>query len=123
MATITLREKPLQDGRLSLYLDIYEDGMRRYEFLKLYILPETNDATRAKNKETRKLAEVVRGKRLVEAQNSAFGFAQKRDKVYLLPTEATSSSFASSFAFSFAFSTISSTSSAGTKLSKPVLVE
>jgi site-specific recombinase XerD len=86
MATITLREKPLQDGRLSLYLDIYEDGMRRYEFLKLYIYPETNDVTRAKNKETRKLAEVVRGKRLVEAQNSAFGFAQKRDKVYLLPT-------------------------------------
>lgn len=86
MATITLREKPLKDGRLSLYLDIYEDGMRRYEFLKLYLLPETNDATRAKNKDTRKLAEVVRGKRLVEAQNSAFGFAQKRDKAYLLPT-------------------------------------
>lgn len=86
MATITLREKPLQDGRRSLYLDIYEDGLRRYEFLKLYILPETNDAVRAKNKKTRTLAEVVRGKRLVEAQNTAFGFANKRDKALLLPT-------------------------------------
>ena len=85
MATITLREKVLRDGRTSLYLDIYEDGARRYEFLKLYLYPETNDTIRARNKETRKLAEVVRGKRLVEAQNTAFGFAHKRDKVLLLP--------------------------------------
>lgn len=86
MATITLREKPLQDGRRSLYLDIYEDGQRRYEFLKLYLLPETNNSARAKNKETRTLAEVVRGKRLFEAHNTAFGFANKRDKALLLPT-------------------------------------
>ena len=86
MATITLREKPLRDGRLSLYLDIYEDGQRRYEFLKLYILPETNERIKAQNRDTRKFAEVVRGKRLVEAQNTAFGFAQRRDKALLLPT-------------------------------------
>jgi site-specific recombinase XerD len=86
MATIKLREKPLQDGRLSLYLDIYEDGQRRYEFLKLYIYPETNDKIKAQNRETRKFAEVVRGKRLVEAQNTAYGFAQRRDKALLLPT-------------------------------------
>lgn len=86
MATIKLRERTLQDGRVSLFLDIYEDGQRRYEFLKLYLYPETNDKIRAKNKETRKLAEVVRGKRLVEAQNTSFGFAQRRDKALLLPT-------------------------------------
>lgn len=85
MATVTLREKELKGGRKSLYLDIYENGQRRYEVLKLYIYPETNDTIRAKNKDTRKLAEVVRGKRLVEAQNTAFGFAQRRDKVLLLP--------------------------------------
>ena len=48
-----LREKPLQDGRLSLYLDIYEDGIRRYEFLKLYIYPETNDKIKAQNRKKR----------------------------------------------------------------------
>lgn len=85
MATITLREKTLKGGRKSLYLDIYENGQRRYEVLKLYILPETNDTIKAQNRETRKFAEVVRGKRLVEAQNTAFGFAQRRDKVLLLP--------------------------------------
>lgn len=85
MATITLRKKSLKDGRSSLYLDIYEDGQRRYETLKLYLLPEINDKIRAQNRETIKLAEVVRGKRLVEAQNSAFGFITKHDKVLLLP--------------------------------------
>jgi site-specific recombinase XerD len=86
MATITLREKSLKDGRISLYLDIYEDGQRRYEFLKLYLYPEINDKVRSQNKNTRILADVVRGKRLVEAQNTAFGFANKRDKALLLPT-------------------------------------
>lgn len=85
MATITLREKELKGGRKSLYLDIYENGQRRYEVLKLYLYPETNDTVKAQNRETRKFAEVVRGKRLVEAQNTAFGFAQRRDKVLLLP--------------------------------------
>lgn len=69
-----------------MYLDIYEDGQRRYEVLKLYLYPETNDTIKAQNRDTRKLAEVIRGKRLVEAQNTAYGFAQRRDKVLLLPT-------------------------------------
>lgn len=86
MATIKLREKQLTDGRLSLYLDIYENSIRRYEFLKLYIYPETNDTIRAKNRDTRKFAEVVRSKRLVEAQNAVFGFATRHDKALLLPT-------------------------------------
>lgn len=87
MATITLREKPLKDGRLSLYLDIYDNGIRRYEFLKLYIHQNaTNDKVKAENKRTRQLAEVIRGKRLVEAQNAVFGFTTKRDKALLLPT-------------------------------------
>lgn len=85
MATVTIREKPLKGGRISLYLDIYERGLRKRERLDLYLYPEKNDAIRAKNKDTRKLAEVVRGKRLVEAQNNAFGFVTRRDKAYFLP--------------------------------------
>lgn len=86
MATITLREKTLRDGRKSLYLDIYENGRRRYEFLKLYILPDKSDAIKAQNRANYRLADIVRGKRMVEAQNAAFGFANRHDKALLLPT-------------------------------------
>ena len=58
----------------SLYLDIYLNGRRSYEYLKLYLLPEMNRQDRQKNLETMKLAEAIRAKRLVELQNSEYGF-------------------------------------------------
>lgn len=86
MATVTIREKRLKDGRVSLYLDIYSEGVRRYETLRLYIEPERNETVKAQNRANRKLAEVVRGKRLVELQNSAHGFVTRYEKALLLPT-------------------------------------
>jgi len=39
---VRLREKILANGNKSLYLDIYRDGKREYEFLKLYLInPKT----------------------------------------------------------------------------------
>ena len=43
---IRLRMKELANGNKSLYLDIYRDGKRTYEYLKMYLIPETdNNAT------------------------------------------------------------------------------
>ena len=39
---IRLRMKSLSNGSKSLYLDIYRDGKRTYEYLKMYIIPETD---------------------------------------------------------------------------------
>ena len=39
---IRLRMKPLSDGSKSLYLDIYRDGKRTYEYLKMYIMEKPN---------------------------------------------------------------------------------
>ena len=36
---VRLREKELANGVRSLYLDIYVNGKRSYEFLKLYLIP------------------------------------------------------------------------------------
>ena len=36
---VRVRYKTLSDGSQSVYLDIYRDGKRQYEFLKLYLHP------------------------------------------------------------------------------------
>lgn len=71
--TVTIREKKLQDGRSSLYLDVYTNGKRSYEFLKLYLLPETPQNRNA-NRELMELVERIRAKRLLELQHLKFGF-------------------------------------------------
>ncbi len=42
--------KDLSDGSKSLYLDIYRNGKRTYEYLKMYLIPETDSNTVGKMK-------------------------------------------------------------------------
>ena len=44
--TITLRQKDLENDNKSLYLDIYENGKRKFEFLSHYLIPEINQETK-----------------------------------------------------------------------------
>ena len=69
---VRLREKALKDGQKSLYLDIYVNGVRSYEFLKLYLQPETNKVAKDKNKQTLLLADAIKAKRIVEIQTGEF---------------------------------------------------
>ena len=77
---IRLRVKKLANGNQSLYLDFYFDGKREYEFLKLYLLPETSVANREANKETLKLANAIKAQKIVEHQNNTHGFSIGRTK-------------------------------------------
>ncbi len=71
---VTLREKPLKNGNISLYLDIYRDGQRTYEFLKLYIHTKARTPIeRQNNKEIFELAEKIRTQRKSEFNHQAFG--------------------------------------------------
>ena len=65
---IRLRHRLCKDGSKSLYLDIYMNGVRRYEYLKLYLIPEKNAKDKQKNRETLRLAEAVRA-REIKARN------------------------------------------------------
>ncbi len=67
--SIQIRQKILSDGRKSLYLDIYHNGKRNYEFLKIYL---TKD--KIQNKELLKLAESIKAKRILDIKNSEHGF-------------------------------------------------
>lgn len=71
---IRLRQRKMPTGNVSLYLDIYLNGRRTYEYLKMYLVPELTRADREKNRETLKLADAVRAKRVVELRNGQFGF-------------------------------------------------
>ena len=71
---IKLRKRPNTTGTVSLYLDIYIDGKRTYEWLKLYLVPEKTRRDKEKNIETMRLAEAIRAKRIVDLKNGKFGF-------------------------------------------------
>ena len=72
---IKLREKELRNGNSSLYLDIYDNGKRKYEFLHLYLIPEETKEDKKKNENTLRLANAVKAKRIIELQNNKFGFS------------------------------------------------
>ena len=63
---VRIRFKDLADGCRSIYLDIYFKGKRKYEFLKLYIHPSTDEDTVLANAEAMRMAEDVRRERLAE---------------------------------------------------------
>lgn len=71
---IRLRRRTTSSGKVSLYLDIYVNGKRSYEYLKLYLVPERSREDKERNKQTLCLAEAIRSKRVVELQNHRFGF-------------------------------------------------
>lgn len=80
---IRLRQRKMASGNTSLYLDIYIDGKRTYEYLNLYLIPEETRADKSKNRDTLRLAESIRAKRVVELQNGLYGFSN----YYKLDTE------------------------------------
>lgn len=71
---IRLRTKKLSNGNLSIYLDIYTNGKREYEFLKLYLIPEKTKADKAQNEETLKTANAIKAQKIVALQNEEHGF-------------------------------------------------
>ena len=81
---VRIRFKQLSNGNQSIYLEYYTGdvirkenyvgGKRKYEFLKLYLIPERTREDKAKNEATLALAKAIQSKRIVEVQNDAHGF-------------------------------------------------
>ena len=78
---VRLRQRKTPSGLISLYLDVYVDGRRSYEYLKMYLVPEKTRADKEKNKQTLLLAEAIRAKRVVELRNGKYGFKDIKSKV------------------------------------------
>ena len=67
---VRIRFKELENGNKSIYLDIYYEKKRRYEFLKLYLIPENSSEARKQNKHTMKAADAIRAQRILEISNN-----------------------------------------------------
>jgi len=77
---VKLRKKQISGNKMSYYLDIYNNGKRYYEFLKLY---SSND--KLQNKEIQRLAESIRAKKEIELRSSCYGFTpEHKSKVNLI---------------------------------------
>lgn len=65
---VTVRFRQLTRGRQSIYLDIYHNGCRRYEFLHLYLWPAQRGdyAVRQHNEEMMKQAMAIKARRTQE---------------------------------------------------------
>lgn len=75
---VTLRQRQ-KAGMISLYLDYYDQGKRKYQYLEMYLhpKPEKGRLTPEQNKHNEKmlnLAEAIRAKKLLEIKNGEFGF-------------------------------------------------
>ena len=86
---VTLRKKERAKGIQVLYLDIYIDGKRSYEFLKdaetgrkLYLVPETDEASKVRNQNEWALAQAICSQREIEIVRN--GQLQPKAKVKLL---------------------------------------
>lgn len=82
---VRLRERHLANGNISLYLDIYRDGKRQREFLKLYLIQAKTPAEREQNRQSLATAQAIKAKRQIELQNGEYSFTQqfKEDTPFL----------------------------------------
>lgn len=62
---IRIRERKLKGGSISLYLDIYANGVRKYESLGLFLIPSSLPDAGNINARTRSLAEKIKSDRIM----------------------------------------------------------
>ena len=69
---IRLRQRKMTSGNISLYLDIYVKGKRKYEYLNLYLIPENSRADKEHNRQVYALADTIRAQRLIDLRNKRY---------------------------------------------------
>lgn len=66
---VTLRQRKMQNGGYSLYLDYFMLGLRHREFLGMYLVPEKTKLDKLQNQETIKQAQMARAKKTLAVQS------------------------------------------------------
>ncbi len=77
---VRIRFKKLANGSKSIYLDIYKDGVRNYEFLKLYIVPERSALDKVNNANNLAAAAAIKSQRIIDINNGKSGLNLQTSK-------------------------------------------
>lgn len=81
---VRLRFKTLSNGNKSIYLDLYRNGEREYEFLHLYLVPESTPLDKMQNQSTMQAAAAIKAQRILELTNDNAGIKKvSRGKMLL----------------------------------------
>lgn len=70
---VRIRFRKLKDGSQSVYLDCYRNGERTYEYLKMYLVPETSPRAKELNASVMESANYIKAQRIMEITNSESG--------------------------------------------------
>lgn len=81
---VRLRFKQLNNGNKSIYLDIYKDGKREYEFLKMYLVPERDAVAKNQNESVMAAANAIKAQRVIELSNNAAGIKVDKARAKML---------------------------------------
>ena len=81
---VKIRYKKLANGNLSIYLDIYQNGKRNYKFLKLYLVPETNEKAKAINRKNMDLAEAIKAQMIIQLNTTIHGLSNQKESSKIL---------------------------------------
>lgn len=70
---VKVRFKKLANSSISIYLDIYNNGIRSYEFLHLYLIPETTPNAKIINRHVLSAANAIKARRIIDIANGHAG--------------------------------------------------
>lgn len=84
---VRLRFNKLKNGNTSIYLDIYYNGRRNYQFLKLYLVPETDISSKIQNSNTLAQANAIKAEKILELTNKVAGITDRSYKAKMLFTD------------------------------------
>lgn len=81
---VTIRVKPCKYGNQSIYLDIYRNGFRKKEYLKMYLIPEHTKEDRRLNQITMQAVNAIKAERMLKILNDEAGIKTQCSKVLLI---------------------------------------
>lgn len=80
---VKIRQRKLANGNISLYLDIYSKGVRKYETLNLFVVPGNDPITKVQNHNSIKVANEIKAQRILALQNKGIRNWEKVKKEHM----------------------------------------